>query len=71
MLRAIEGSIPDMTNPPEGCAFCMRCPYAMEVCAAYIPEEKKISESHRVSCWLMDKRAEREGTNNERSQKNL
>lgn len=71
MLRAIEGSIPDMTNPPKGCAFCMRCPYAMEVCAAYIPEEKKISESHRVSCWLMDKRAEREGTNNERSQKNL
>lgn len=39
-LRTIEGNIPDMTNPPIGCAFCERCPYAMNICAQYMPEMK-------------------------------
>ena len=30
-LVTIEGGIPDMTNPPKGCAFCQRCPYAMNM----------------------------------------
>ena len=61
MLRTIEGNIPDMTNPPKGCAFCDRCPYAMNICAQYMPEEKTISSSHRAACWLMDERAGKEG----------
>lgn len=31
-LATIEGSVPDMTNPPKGCAFCNRCKYAMRIC---------------------------------------
>lgn len=64
LLRTIEGNIPDMTNPPKGCAFCERCPYAMNICAEYMPEEKVISEGHRASCWLMDERAGRRNTEN-------
>ncbi|XCP83949.1 ABC transporter ATP-binding protein [Roseburia hominis] len=64
MLQAIEGSIPDMTNPPKGCAFCERCPYAMRICEQYMPEEKYVSDTHRAACWLMDERAGRRGTEN-------
>ncbi|MDD7389361.1 MAG: ABC transporter ATP-binding protein [Lachnospiraceae bacterium] len=39
-LRTIEGNIPDMTRPPAGCAFCDRCPHAMNICAQYMPEMK-------------------------------
>lgn len=67
-LRTIEGNIPDMTNPPDGCAFCDRCPYAMNICAQYMPVMKpaekhenggncKAGEFHEAACWLMDKRA--------------
>lgn len=64
MLQAIDGSIPDMTNPPKGCAFCDRCPYAMKVCAKYIPEERSASDTHKASCWLMDERAGRRRAEN-------
>lgn len=30
--RVLEGDIPDPTNPPPGCSFSSRCPYAMEIC---------------------------------------
>ena len=63
-LRTIEGSIPDMTQPPKGCAFCDRCSYTMKVCAEYMPDEKQVSDSHKASCWLMDERAGRRGKTN-------
>lgn len=56
-LIAIEGSPPDLANPPKGCAFAERCPYAMEVCDEHAPEKTACSSSHHVSCWLMDSRA--------------
>lgn len=64
MLQTIDGSIPDMTNPPKGCAFCERCPYAMKVCAQYCPEETIVSEGHKASCWLLDERAGRRRAGN-------
>ena len=57
-LVTIEGTIPDMIHPPKGCAFCSRCPYAMNVCAEYVPEKLELSETHCVSCWLTDPRAD-------------
>ena len=57
-LVTIEGTIPDMIHPPKGCAFCSRCPYAMNVCAEHNPEKLALSESHSVSCWLTDPRAD-------------
>ena len=57
-LVTIEGTIPDMINPPKGCAFCSRCPYAMEVCAAHHPSVTDLGDGHEVSCWLTDPRAD-------------
>ena len=57
-LVTIEGTIPDMIHPPKGCAFCGRCPYAMNVCAEYVPEKQELTETHCVSCWLTDPRAD-------------
>ena len=57
-LVTIEGTIPDMIHPPVGCAFCSRCPYAMNVCAEHLPEMQNLSDTHCVSCWLTDPRAD-------------
>ena len=37
-LMPIAGSPPDMTNPPKGCPFAPRCPYARNICAQELPE---------------------------------
>ena len=60
-LITIEGSIPDMTNPPKGCAFCSRCPYAMNICNEYEPPKTEFADGHEVCCWLMDERADLSG----------
>ena len=57
-LVTIEGTIPDMIHPPKGCAFCSRCPYAMNVCAEYAPAPTDLGGGHEVSCWLNDPRAD-------------
>ena len=57
-LVTIEGSIPDMINPPKSCAFCSRCPYAMNICAEYEPETVDLGNGHQVACWLTDPRAD-------------
>ena len=57
-LVTIEGTIPDMIHPPKGCPFCSRCPYAMNVCAEYMPDITELGGKHQVSCWLTDSRAD-------------
>lgn len=54
-LVTIEGTIPDMIHPPKGCAFCSRCPYAMNICAEYSPETIELKGGHQVACWLTDR----------------
>jgi oligopeptide transport system ATP-binding protein len=56
-LLAIPGSPPDLMNPPNGCPFAARCPYAMEVCVDHMPDATKVSSSHKAACWLLDERA--------------
>ena len=60
-LIAIEGSIPDMTNPPKGCGFCARCPYAMKICEECEPPKTQLEKEHEISCWLMHEKADRSG----------
>ncbi|MGN0663560.1 MAG: ABC transporter ATP-binding protein [Negativibacillus sp.] len=60
-LVTIEGTIPDMIHPPKGCAFCSRCPYAMNICAEQTPEVLDLGNGHEVSCWLTDPRADVSG----------
>ncbi|MBN1470090.1 MAG: ABC transporter ATP-binding protein [Fusobacteriaceae bacterium] len=56
-LSSIEGTPPDLFNPPIGCPFAPRCEYAMDICKKEKPGMKKSSENHLVSCWLQDERA--------------
>ena len=60
-LVTIEGTIPDMIHPPKGCAFCSRCPYAMNICAEYSPETIELKGGHQVACWLTDPHADVSG----------
>ena len=56
-LTPIPGSPPDMTNPPKGCPFAPRCPYARNICASECPDFTEVGEGHRSRCWLLDKDA--------------
>ena len=55
-LQSIAGSPPDMTNPPAGCPFAPRCPYARNICAAECPPYVQAG-SHRAMCWLLQPNA--------------
>ena len=48
----LEGELPSPKNPPKGCRFHTRCPFAKEVCSQKEPEIIKISDSHYVRCIL-------------------
>lgn len=51
-LQPIPGSPPDMTNPPKGCPFAPRCPYARAICAAELPDFVSVGERHQTRCFL-------------------
>ena len=51
-LIPISGSPPDMSDPPTGCPFTARCPYAMRICSTEFPEYTTFSNEHRAACWL-------------------
>lgn len=48
-LISIPGAPPNLANPPEGCPFAARCPFADEECAKPLPQ-KSLSDDHRVWC---------------------
>lgn len=49
-LRTLEGQIPSPINPPPGCAFHQRCPYACEACSRQAPQPTDLGGGHVVSC---------------------
>ncbi len=51
-LETIPGTVPEMINPPPGCPFHPRCPYAMAKCVEKFPETKNFDENHEVACYL-------------------
>jgi oligopeptide transport system ATP-binding protein len=51
-LIPIPGSPPDMVDPPKGCPFTPRCPYAMRICAEEMPGYTTFSAEHKAACWL-------------------
>ncbi len=50
-LKFIPGSPPDLKNPPKGCKYYPRCPFAKDICKEKDPKTKKIG-NRIVKCWL-------------------
>ncbi|MUV36795.1 Glutathione import ATP-binding protein GsiA [Lentibacillus sp. JNUCC-1] len=46
----IKGDVPSPINPPKGCRFHTRCPFATEHCRNVEPELRTIDDQHKVSC---------------------
>jgi oligopeptide transport system ATP-binding protein len=51
-LIPIEGSPPDLMNPPTGCPFSPRCDHAMEVCLKKPAPLFQITDTQTSACWL-------------------
>ena len=51
----LKGEMPSPVNPPSGCYFHPRCPYAEPICRQKSPELKDLGRQHWVSCHLRKK----------------
>jgi len=52
-MTSISGSPPNLQNPPRGCRFYPRCPYAMDICRSEEPKSIEVTNDHRVACYLI------------------
>lgn len=51
-LTIIEGSVPNLTKPPQGCRFHPRCKEAMDICRQTKPADLDLGDGHIVACHL-------------------
>ncbi len=50
----LKGDIPSPANPPKGCRFHTRCPYATDICKEVAPAYKDYGNGHFVACHLLE-----------------
>ncbi len=51
-LLATRGDPPSLINPPKGCRFHPRCPFAMQVCREQVPPRTDLGAGHWTHCFL-------------------
>lgn len=52
----LRGEVPSPINPPPGCRFHPRCPYAIDICRKKLPEFVDVGKGHLVACHLVGRR---------------
>jgi peptide/nickel transport system ATP-binding protein len=50
-LKTLPGEPPDLLNPPTGCRFHPRCPFATDQCRDSQPKYEDLGNNHFVACW--------------------
>jgi oligopeptide/dipeptide ABC transporter ATP-binding protein len=50
----LKGDVPSPINPPKGCHFHARCPYAMPRCRTDVPALREVTPGHLAACHLHD-----------------
>ena len=48
--QALQGDLPSPGNPPAGCVFHTRCPYAIDLCRRAVPQWEGVGDGHQVAC---------------------
>ncbi len=51
-LVTMQGSPPDLVDPPKGCRFAPRCPKVMSICTEKTPPLLEHAPAHAAACWL-------------------
>lgn len=46
----VPGEVPSAVNPPSGCRFHPRCPYAKQVCSDEVPPLRELVPNHYIAC---------------------
>ncbi|MFA1739178.1 ABC transporter ATP-binding protein [Lysinibacillus fusiformis] len=50
----LKGDLPSPLNPPTGCSFHTRCPFATDKCKAEVPALREITVTHKVACHFAE-----------------
>ncbi|MCF7945831.1 MAG: ATP-binding cassette domain-containing protein [Spirochaetia bacterium] len=51
--RIVMGDVPSPIDPPKGCHFHPRCPFAIDKCREEYPPLKEVSPNHYAACWVV------------------
>jgi oligopeptide/dipeptide ABC transporter ATP-binding protein len=53
-LAAIDGTVPELVDPPSACRFNTRCPYAVDICRTVDPTDVSLGEGRAVACFAYE-----------------